>query len=168
MCERGKTINSVVPIPTDLSHTGERRWATKAIDSCLVRLVEVLNAAGIYTISSCCGHGEGPGSILLEDGRELAIHAKARTRGGTMPQYGHFTDAAQTRPSYDPGLDIECPVCGKRLSPPLKTISLMLPGDERSYFYRTHKGCYDGLSEEGRTRVDGLLIDAIASARNVN
>ena len=85
-----------------------------------------------------------------------------------MAQYGYFTDAAQTQPAFDPGLEVPCPVCGEHLSPPLKTISLMLEGDARSYFYRTHKSCYESLGMERRGALDGLLVDAIAAAKNVN
>lgn len=77
MCDWGNTKNLTVPIPADLSHTGERRWATKAIDSCIADLIYALNVMGVYTRSSCCGHGKEPGSIILEDGRELIINVSA-------------------------------------------------------------------------------------------
>lgn len=44
----------------------------------------------------------------------------------------------------------------------------MVPGDSRSYFYRVHQTCHEPLSEQERVRVDGLLIDAIYSAGNMN
>jgi tRNA(Phe) wybutosine-synthesizing methylase Tyw3 len=43
------------------------------IDFCIADIVAALNAANITTVSSCCGHGKIPGSIVLEDGRELTI-----------------------------------------------------------------------------------------------
>lgn len=90
-----------------------------------------------------------------------------------MSIYGYFDNAAQLTPAYDPGLNVVCPICAVTVSEPLKTISLMVPTKdghwpERSYFYRTHKDCYDRLDGAGKTRVDGLLIDAICSARNTN
>ena len=45
----------------------------RGIDFCIVPVVAALNAAGIITISSCCGHGKIPGIISLEDKRELSI-----------------------------------------------------------------------------------------------
>lgn len=43
------------------------------IDPCIASIVAALNAAGIETVASCCGHGRNPGSIILLDGRELVI-----------------------------------------------------------------------------------------------
>ena len=43
------------------------------IDSCIASIVEALNAAGIKTIASCCGHKRNFGSIVLADGRELLV-----------------------------------------------------------------------------------------------
>jgi hypothetical protein len=43
------------------------------IDWCIHHLVAALNAAGIFTTMSCCGHRIDPGVIFLEDGRVLAI-----------------------------------------------------------------------------------------------
>jgi hypothetical protein len=42
------------------------------VDICIADIVAALNAANIPTTASCCGHG-GDGSILLEDGRQLAV-----------------------------------------------------------------------------------------------
>lgn len=43
-------------------------------DPCLVPLITALNAAGIRTRASCCGHGYQPGWIMLQDGRHLHIY----------------------------------------------------------------------------------------------
>jgi predicted glycosyl hydrolase (DUF1957 family) len=43
------------------------------IDACIVPIVQALNDVGITTVASCCGHGNMPGSIALEDGREILI-----------------------------------------------------------------------------------------------
>lgn len=56
-----------VPIPADLSHTGKERIALKPIDACIADLVQGLNEHGIKTRASCCGHGNNPGVIVLED-----------------------------------------------------------------------------------------------------
>lgn len=90
-----------------------------------------------------------------------------------MSIYGYFDNATQTEPKHDPGLNVPCPVCSKTLDFPMKTISLMVPTKEwerpdRSYFYRAHKRCYESLDDAGKSRVDGLIVDAIVSTRNVN
>jgi hypothetical protein len=83
--------------------------------------------------------------------------------------YGYFTDYQQTQPAFDPGLSVACPICGDALDEnDVRTISLAVPKDVKSYFYRVHKSCHEPLSKEQRSKVDGLLIDAIYSARNTN
>lgn len=62
MCQHGNTEALYL-------HPG--RWVD--IDSCIVDFVTALNEAGIYTVASCCGHGNRPGNIALADGRELII-----------------------------------------------------------------------------------------------
>jgi hypothetical protein len=78
MCRWGHTVNLVVPIPADLSHTGEARWAEKAVDSCIADLVRALNAGGVLTRSCCCGHGKEEGSIILQDGRVLVVRQQPK------------------------------------------------------------------------------------------
>jgi len=83
--------------------------------------------------------------------------------------YGYFTAPEQTEPVYDPGISAPCPICSSTLDAiDVRTISLMVPGDSRSYFYRVHRSCHEPLSEAERIKVDGLLIDAIFSSRSVN
>lgn len=45
----------------------------QSIDWCIHRIVAALNAGGVRTKASCCGHGTMNGNILLEDGRVLII-----------------------------------------------------------------------------------------------
>ena len=45
------------------------------IDACIVDLVRGLNASGIETTESCCGHGQMEGVIFLADGRVLRIES---------------------------------------------------------------------------------------------
>ena len=61
MCEHGDTVIVMVG------------FKTCGIDRCIAPLVRALNAWGIRTVASCCGHNKRPGSIILEDGRELII-----------------------------------------------------------------------------------------------
>ena len=45
----------------------------RGIDWCIHRIVSALNAGGIRTMASCCGHKKMHGRIDLADGRILAI-----------------------------------------------------------------------------------------------
>lgn len=47
------------------------------VDWCIHHIVAALNAAGIETIASCCGHGLRDGIISLSDGRDLHIRMRA-------------------------------------------------------------------------------------------
>ena len=66
MCKQGDT--KLLMIPDSAGSNRERD-----IDSCILSIVMALNAAGMRTIASCCGHGKQPGNIALADGRELII-----------------------------------------------------------------------------------------------
>lgn len=43
-------------------------------DPCLAPIVAALNAGGIRTIASCCGHGKNDSSIGLADGTWLTFN----------------------------------------------------------------------------------------------
>ncbi len=45
----------------------------QCIDHCIHQIVAALNAGGVRTVASCCGHEEMKGNIVLEDGRVLLI-----------------------------------------------------------------------------------------------
>lgn len=45
----------------------------QCIDYCIHQIVAALNAGGVRTVASCCGHEKMPGNIRLEDGRQLII-----------------------------------------------------------------------------------------------
>ena len=45
------------------------------VDPCIAPIAAALNAAGIATSASCCGHGKAHGGILLSDGRWLVVVA---------------------------------------------------------------------------------------------
>ena len=45
----------------------------QCIDHCIHHIVAALNAGGIRTEASCCGHGTMKGNIILEDGRTIII-----------------------------------------------------------------------------------------------
>ena len=71
MCQHGDTVNLLVVMPAELSHTGRARYRVVPVDRCIAARVARLNAAGLLTANSCCGHGKAPGSIFLHDGTEL-------------------------------------------------------------------------------------------------
>ena len=48
----------------------------QCIDGCIHQIVAALNAGGVETVASCCGHGKQDGRIDLSDGRVLIIKAK--------------------------------------------------------------------------------------------
>lgn len=77
--------------------------------------------------------------------------------------FGYFERPDQTKPTYDPGLDALCPHCLKKLEAPVRTMSLMLPGDNRSFFYRTHRACDENATPEQVMEIESSLIDTRAS-----
>ena len=45
----------------------------ECVDHCIHRIVAALNAGGVVTKGTCCGHGEVMGRIDLSDGRTLIL-----------------------------------------------------------------------------------------------
>lgn len=82
-----------------------------------------------------------------------------------MIEFGYFSAPGQTIPARDPGLDVGCPVCHAPLTAPLVTISFLVPGDDRSYFYRIHKACQ---SEKAEQAIESLIVDSVYLSREVN
>lgn len=82
--------------------------------------------------------------------------------------FGYFDDVEQGKPTFDPGLNVDCPACGRTLNAPVVTTSLMLPNDGRSYFYRMHKVCHSQLTDEEHMMFDSDIIDTVAMAQNTN
>jgi hypothetical protein len=76
-CDLAEVLTEVI-ILAHLSHDGQQRQAIKGVDACIADLVRALNSGEVTTISSCCGHGRGDGSILLADGREVIIKGTAK------------------------------------------------------------------------------------------
>lgn len=65
MCGNFGTYEDVVTLPLS--------GRCHDIDRCIHTLVAALNAAGIETLASCCGHRQINGRIDLDDGRVLII-----------------------------------------------------------------------------------------------
>ena len=51
----------------------------QCIDFCIHHIVAALNAGGVRTVASCCGHGNMKGNIILEDGRVLIIQQEPKS-----------------------------------------------------------------------------------------
>jgi hypothetical protein len=66
-----KPIVVYVKIPADLSCTGQEKWQFVHIDACIAPIVDALQTSGIDMRGSCCGHGNRPGEIALQDGRTI-------------------------------------------------------------------------------------------------
>jgi hypothetical protein len=80
-----------------------------------------------------------------------------------MNIYGYFDDALQEKPAYDPGLEVSCPFCNEKINngighTKIITVSVMRPGDVRSYFYRAHKECYMAAPAEKIMELDSVVL----------
>lgn len=77
-------------------------------------------------------------------------------------EVGYYTEAGQTEPQYDPGLEAFCPICDRQLSADdVRTYSLM-PMDEHprvSCFYRVHRTCAVDSSEATIEALDAQALD---------
>lgn len=74
MCDQRNAVPVSVMVPADLAFEGKATVKMKPIDACIADIVRGLSWAGIDMRGSCCGHGERPGEIPLEDGRRIEIH----------------------------------------------------------------------------------------------
>lgn len=78
--------------------------------------------------------------------------------------FGWFDKTDAFTPAHDPTVeDGKCPICGSGLIRPVMTISLMKDGDDRSYFFRCHKGCYENISDEELNLIESSLIDELST-----
>lgn len=78
MCKHGDEVLVEVTVAAENSHTGKAYRRQFGIDRCIAPLIRALNAGGITTTQSCCGHFERDGEIWLADGRTLFIRAAMR------------------------------------------------------------------------------------------
>ena len=75
------------------------------------------------------------------------------------PLIGYY-DKPEGPAAYDPGKDCPCIVCMVPLAPPMVSISLMADGvRDKSFFFRAHKACWDGLTEDEQGRFESSVID---------
>lgn len=82
MCDYANREAAMTPLRWDDNGT-----PTVWCDPCLAPLIEALNAGGIPTVASCCGHNgngsdgqqtDAPGWVMLRDGRTLTIAREGR------------------------------------------------------------------------------------------
>lgn len=48
----------------------KKKYCARKIDPCLINAVMELNNRGFVTVSSCCGHGVYPKTIVIKDGKD--------------------------------------------------------------------------------------------------
>lgn len=95
------------------------------------------------------------------DSERTGTPAVAVERGVRRDIFGYFEDTSQT-PAHDPGLNAPCPVCAKTLERPVVTISLMpVEIRNRSYFFRAHKSCWNGISAAEQNAIESSLVDTL-------
>ena len=76
--------------------------------------------------------------------------------------FGWFDGPNAKDPAHDPGIESGiCALCGKQLSPPVVTASILPDGLNRSYFYRTHKSCDLRATDDDRYEIDSMLVDML-------
>ena len=69
--------------------------------------------------------------------------------------FGYF-DSVTTKPTFDPGIEVNCPICNNKLKRPMQTISFLCGG--KSYFYRIHKSCSNPESEQ---KIESIIVDLL-------
>jgi hypothetical protein len=87
MCEWG--TSKTVHCPAGFSGKNPNRQQVP-VDACIADIVRALNEGGVLTIACCCGHGKGPGSVLLSDGRTITISSSSdheRERRNALAAY---------------------------------------------------------------------------------
>jgi tRNA(Phe) wybutosine-synthesizing methylase Tyw3 len=72
-------VDVYFPAEASQRKDGRDHWEQIRVDRCIAPLVKAINAAGISTVASCCGHGRRPGRISLRDGRDLFIASDYET-----------------------------------------------------------------------------------------
>lgn len=68
MCKWGNDIIVKLQRPMGVS---QRDYC--GVDACIAPLVQAMNDNGMETVSSCCGHGNRPGEIILADNRSVIL-----------------------------------------------------------------------------------------------
>ena len=69
MCDQNNETEITLNKPRPVS----KRTKIK-VDTCIAGLVQYLNDVGVETLGSCCGHGNGPASLLVDyEGRSIDI-----------------------------------------------------------------------------------------------
>jgi len=82
------------------------------IDRCIAPIIDALNAAGIVTAESCCGHGEEEGHILAyQDGehRLIIVYEQGQTSEKVFQaryrRYAELSEEKTKRVISPPGIN---------------------------------------------------------------
>ncbi len=94
---------------------------------------------------------------------DLESHRRSPSLASMRPLIGYYTRADQKRdePDVDPPHTGPCPACGAPIAiEEVRTISVAWSGERRtlSLFYRMHRSCQDGLSEEAQMALDYTVL----------
>ena len=89
----------------------------QCIDFCIHHIVAALNAGGIRTVASCCGHEKMPGRIDLKEWKDAGDREQQGRSGGQAATMCGFTDLALVeRLRGDPTLLADLDRLGRRES----------------------------------------------------
>lgn len=92
----------------------------------------------------------------------LAVRKTYARRDVTQKIYGYYDKRGQVDPTVDVAHEAPCLCCGSPVTPAdVVTISMMPVGGTRSFFYRTHRTCFDAMTGEQREEIDRVVIDSI-------
>ena len=66
MCKWGTSVYiKVIRSPSAWRLNLSDGWYPVAVDACIADYVQKMNDLGIVTVGCCCGHGKGPGAVLV-------------------------------------------------------------------------------------------------------
>lgn len=95
MCKWGDTVDLELPCG------GSLVMKRIAIDRCISSIVCALNDAGMRTVSSCCGHGRIPASIILEDDSWIVVMDR-KTASAFFEEYKTTIHGEKINPPEEP------------------------------------------------------------------
>ncbi|MPZ21784.1 MAG: hypothetical protein GEV06_28460 [Luteitalea sp.] len=73
---------------------------------------------------------------------------------------GYFERPEDTLPTFDPGMDVPCPICGDALSArPRTSISVLPDSGARSLFFRAHRSCWRDASRDVQHDIESQVVD---------
>ncbi|MBI4029367.1 MAG: hypothetical protein HY376_03295 [Candidatus Blackburnbacteria bacterium] len=71
-----------------------KKGNSRRIDKCMIQLIKSLNALGIITFASCCGHGRYPPTVVVNHSRDslgtIHYYNFELFTGRTIPRNSRF------------------------------------------------------------------------------